>query len=84
MVQIELNSSVTDSRINEAERALRAVPMLKSISCGHNHLAATSAWQEGEQMMRQLLSAYVAGVQKNIADTRANVALLRRQDEVIR
>jgi hypothetical protein len=34
-------------------------------------------------MMAQLLSAYLAGVQKNIADTQANVALLQRQDEAI-
>lgn len=84
MVQIELNTHVTEGRIVAAEHARQGVLPLKSVSCGRNHLAATSAWQEGEQMMAQLLSAYLSGVQKNIADTQANVALLQRQDEAIK
>jgi hypothetical protein len=83
MFQIELNTHVTEGRIAAAEQARQGVVPLQSVSCGRNHLATTAAWQEGEQMMAQLLSAYLAGVQKNIADTQANVALLQRQDEAI-
>ncbi|MCO7126473.1 YwqI/YxiC family protein [Sporolactobacillus shoreicorticis] len=84
MVQIELNTHVTEGRIAAAEQARQGVVPLQAVSCGRNRLAATAAYQEGEQMMEQLLSAYLAGVQKNIADTQANVALLQRQDEAIK
>jgi hypothetical protein len=84
MYQIELNTHVTEGRIATAEHARQGVIPLKSVSCGRNHFAATSAWQEGEQMMAQLLDTYLSGVQKNIADTQANVALLQRQDEAIK
>jgi hypothetical protein len=84
MYQIELNHSVVSGRIDEAEQALGQVARPSSASSGRNRLAVTAAWQEGEQRMVQLLSAYLAGVRKNIADTRANVDLLKRQDEVIK
>ncbi|RYL87265.1 DUF5344 family protein [Sporolactobacillus sp. Y61] len=84
MYKIELNDSVVKSRIDQAEQALSRLMPPGSFSCGSNRLAATGAWREREQMLVRLLSAYLAGVQKNISDTRANVDLLKRQDEVIR
>lgn len=84
MYEIELHKDAVDVRMDEAERALDRLSLPSPPSHGKNHLAVTDAWQDGEVQVRKLLSAYIAGLHKNITDTRANINLLKRQDEVIR
>ncbi|GGL43278.1 DUF5344 family protein [Sporolactobacillus putidus] len=83
MVQIELHHSVVSGRLDEAGQALGQLSLSALSGLGKNQLVFTGEWQNEEQRIHRLLSAYREGVRKTIADTRANVDLLKRQDEVI-
>ncbi|MFX3617462.1 MAG: DUF5344 family protein [Sporolactobacillus sp.] len=84
MVEIELQHANVSGRLEQATQAVERVTLPGVPHSGNNQLAFSDSWSENEGILQQLLSAYQAAVRKNIADTQANVDLLKRQDEVIR
>ena len=84
-MQIKLDYSEVIGQLNDAERALEVLtlPSPSEEELGQNQLAFTKKWLEREENIKQMLKAYIIAVQKNIEDTRANVAILKKQDEAI-
>ena len=85
MVIIKLQHHTVIQALLEVERALAdvklAAPPVSSL--GDNQLAFTTNWATREQEIQELLDAYQQVVRKTIDDTRANVDLLKKQDESI-
>ncbi|WP_353947838.1 DUF5344 family protein [Sporolactobacillus sp. Y61] len=84
MGQIALNHGQVSGRLDEAKAAANQLSLKDPSGRGSNRLAITTDWESKEAMVQQLLTIYIEGLQNNIADTKANVDLLKRQDEVIR
>lgn len=84
MVEIQLQYAHVSGRLAQATQAVERVTLPDIPVSGNNQLAFTASWSENEGILQQLLSAYQSAVRKSIADTQANVDLLRHQDEVIR
>ncbi|MGD7044719.1 YwqI/YxiC family protein [Jeotgalibacillus proteolyticus] len=85
MVVIKLHHHTVTQALLDVERALADVTLTAPpvSSLGDNQLAFTKAWEEREQGIQELLDAYQQIVQKTIEDTKANVDLLKKQDESI-
>ncbi|WKB35764.1 DUF5344 family protein [Terrilactibacillus sp. S3-3] len=84
MFEIELHHSLVSSRLENVGHALGQASLPALPLSDGNQLAFTTSWDENENILQKLLSAYQAAVRKNLADTQANVDSLKRQDEVIR
>ncbi|KIL51169.1 YwqI/YxiC family protein [Jeotgalibacillus campisalis] len=85
MVVIKLHHHTVIQALLDVERALADVTLTAPpvSSLGDNQLAFTHKWEEREQGIQELLEAYQQIVQKTIEDTKANVDLLKQQDESI-
>ncbi|WKB36323.1 DUF5344 family protein [Terrilactibacillus sp. S3-3] len=86
MYAIQLNDETVADRLDEAKRALASLAMEKiaTHALGRNQIIFTEQLMTREKTFQSLLEKYIhQGVQKNIADTEANVQLLKRQDEAI-
>ncbi|WKB36495.1 DUF5344 family protein [Terrilactibacillus sp. S3-3] len=85
MYAIQLNDETVADRLDEAKRTLAPLAMEKMAThvLGRNQLIFTEQLMTREKTFQSLLEKYIEGVQKNIADTEANVQLLKRQDEAI-
>jgi len=85
MYAIQLNDETVADRLDEAKRALASLAMEKiaTHALGRNQIIFTEQLMTREKTFQSLLEKYIEGVQKNIADTEANVQLLKRQDEAI-
>lgn len=85
MVVIKLQHTSVIQALNNVESALAEVtlPEPPVSSLGDNQLAFTKAWEAREQEIQELVNVYRQVVQKTIVDTKANVDLLKKQDESI-
>jgi Family of unknown function (DUF5344) len=83
--QIKLDHSAVMAKLNEVisslERLQLSPPAQEQL--GRNKLNYTDAWIQREQNIQLLLKEYIATVEKNIEDTKANVEALKEQDEAI-
>jgi hypothetical protein len=85
MVEIKLNYDAVMKELNEVKSALAntTIALPQSSSLGQNRLDFTTYWLEREARIHQLINEYVAVVEKNVEDTKANVRSLKEQDEAI-
>ncbi|MGM0751804.1 MAG: DUF5344 family protein [Bacillota bacterium] len=83
--QIKLNHSEVMAKLNEALKSLERLQLKAPAQeqLGRNKLNYTDAWIQREQNIQLLLKEYIATVEKNIEDTKANVEALKQQDEAI-
>jgi hypothetical protein len=83
--QIKLNHSAVMAKLNEAINSLEQLQLNPPAQeqLGRNKLNYTDAWIQREQNIQLLLKEYIATVEKNIEDTKANVEALKQQDEAI-
>ncbi len=79
--KIKLDYNEVIGQLNDVERALEALtlPSPPEHELGQNQLGFTKEWFEREETIKNMLKAYTRCVQKNIEDTRANVAILKKQ-----
>jgi hypothetical protein len=83
--QIKLNHTAVMAKLNEVINSLERLQLKPPAQeqLGRNKLNYTDAWIQREQNIQLLLKEYIATVEKNIEDTKANVEALKQQDEAI-
>ncbi|MGM0852569.1 MAG: DUF5344 family protein [Bacillota bacterium] len=83
--QIKLNHTAVMAKLDEAINSLERLQLNPPAQeqLGRNKLNYTDAWIQREQNIQLLLKEYIATVEKNIEDTKANVEALKQQDEAI-
>ncbi|RIW30400.1 hypothetical protein D3H55_16840 [Bacillus salacetis] len=83
--QIKLNHAAVMAKLNDVINSLERLQMNPPAEgqLGRNKLGYTDAWIQREQNIHQLLKEYIAVVEKNVEDTKANVTSLKEQDEAI-
>lgn len=85
MTTIKLKHEAVMTQLDNVKRALDAIecPAPSDSSLGKNQLDFTSQWLERERDIHNMMLRYIEIVHKNVEDTRANVDLLKKQDEAI-
>ncbi len=85
MQKIKLDYDEVIQQLNDVERALEALtlPSPPEHELGQNQLGFTKEWLQREETIKNMVMGYIQAVQKNVEDTRANVAILKKQDEAI-
>ncbi|UXH46458.1 YwqI/YxiC family protein [Rossellomorea vietnamensis] len=83
--QIKLNHHAVMAKLNEVMHNLERLQLNPPAQeqLGRNKLHYTDAWIQREQNIHQILKDYIAVVEKNIQDTKANVEALKQQDEAV-
>lgn len=83
--QIKLNHHAVMAKLNEVMHNLERLQLNPPAQeqLGRNKLYYTDAWIQREQNIHQILKEYIAVVEKNIQDTKANVEALKEQDEAV-
>ncbi|AIF42594.1 MULTISPECIES: YwqI/YxiC family protein [Virgibacillus] len=83
-IRLEIESVL--SEIDDAKQALQEVQLTGASedAYGKNRLNYTDQWLEREKNLEELLKQYMQVVEKNLADTVANVKTLKEQDEAIK
>ena len=86
MTDIQLRHGDVSDQIKKMESALQALnlPTFHAGDFGRNQTGFSAAFTAGEAMLEQIVSEYVQIVQKNLADTQANVDYMKSQDEAIK
>ncbi|MFC0190194.1 YwqI/YxiC family protein [Fictibacillus aquaticus] len=85
MQTIKLHFDDVTQQLSETQRALDAVnlPAPSEGSLGRNELEFTKQWIERESNLHKMVLEYISVVSKNIEDTKANVEILKKQDQAI-
>ncbi|KAB7705325.1 hypothetical protein F9802_14585 [Bacillus aerolatus] len=85
MGTIKLDHSAVVEQLEKVKTALNNIvlPEPSVESLGQNELDYTTKWKEREANIHKNILQYIEVVTKNIEDTRANVDLLKEQDEAI-
>ncbi|MGC4378121.1 YwqI/YxiC family protein [Fictibacillus sp. Mic-4] len=84
-MEVKLKYDVVMQKLNGVQKALDALtlPEPPSDLLGINELGFTTKWKEREGHLHKNVSEYKKVVLKNVEDTRANVDLLKKQDEAV-
>ncbi|MGP4041759.1 YwqI/YxiC family protein [Gracilibacillus sp. D59] len=82
--EIKLHFNSVMGQLENARQSLSQLelPKPKDTYC-KNELQFTKEWLEREKMIHEFLLQYIETVEKNLADTRENVRMLKEQDEAI-
>ncbi|MDM5214544.1 YwqI/YxiC family protein [Peribacillus sp. RS7] len=85
MTTIKLNHPAVMKQVDQVKTALGTVTLgnLPAGELGSNKLEFTSKWIDRETNLEKVFEQYIKIVQKNVEDTRANIDLLKEQDEAI-
>ncbi|MFC0273111.1 YwqI/YxiC family protein [Metabacillus herbersteinensis] len=85
MATIRLDYEALTQKLDDVKRALDSLGIEgpSESSLGKNKLEFTDEWLEREENLHYFFTQYVSIVQKNLEDTRANITLLKEQDEAI-
>ncbi|MDQ0217382.1 hypothetical protein ELQ35_07420 [Peribacillus cavernae] len=85
MGTIKLKYEEVMKTLEEVKNALDAVSMDSPAagSLGQNSLDYTTKWLDREENIHKAVQQYMEVVKKNLEDTRANVELLKEQDEAM-
>lgn len=83
MPEIKLQYNRVVGQLNNAKGALGNVTLDQPTDADGNQLDITTKWSTREANIQTLVSEYIKGVQKNLEDTRANVDMLKDQDEAV-
>ncbi|MBM7647491.1 hypothetical protein JOC78_000412 [Bacillus ectoiniformans] len=83
MAEIKLKHAAVIDQLNKVRSKLEAVVIPAPPSVGANQMDYTSAWTEREEAIHQMVNQYKEIVSKNLEDTKANVDLLKDQDEAM-
>lgn len=85
MQTIKLQFEDVIQQLSEAQRALDALtlPNPSVAALGKNELQFTTEWLEREANLHNMILEYMNVVTKNIEDTKANVEILKNQDQAI-
>lgn len=83
MPEIKLQYNRVVGQLNHAKGALGNVTLDQPTDAEGNQLDITAKWSTREANIQTLVSEYIKGVQKNLEDTRANVDMLKDQDEAV-
>ncbi|MBP3041623.1 YwqI/YxiC family protein [Bacillaceae bacterium Marseille-Q3522] len=85
MNTIKMYHSELMGQLKIAEQALHHVelPHFPSDQLGKNQLSFTEKWLEREDFLVKMIAEYLEIVDKNLEDTRANIDLIKKQDEAI-
>ncbi|MDM5453780.1 YwqI/YxiC family protein [Peribacillus simplex] len=85
MTTIKLNHPAVTKQVDQVKKALGTVKLgnLPAGELGNNKLEFTSKWIDRETNLEKVFEQYIKIVQKNVEDTRANIDLLKEQDEAI-
>jgi hypothetical protein len=85
MATIKLKHEIVMKTLDETKAALDFVILAEPSAgaLGQNVLGYTKGWLEREKTIHLMVSQYVEIVRKNLEDTRANVDLLKEQDEAM-
>ncbi|MBA4535559.1 YwqI/YxiC family protein [Bacillus aquiflavi] len=85
MGTIKLNYEAVIKQLNHIKTALNASSIKEAPtgSLGQNKLEFTQEWIKLENSIQTAFSQYKQIVHKNVDDTRANVDLLKKQDEAV-
>jgi hypothetical protein len=85
MTYIQLKHSDVMAQVDQVKAALDALKLdaFNASDFGRNENGFSTSFTEGEAFVEMLLSQYIQVLEKNILDTRANVDLLKQQDEAM-
>ncbi|MBO0999533.1 YwqI/YxiC family protein [Bacillus sp. SD075] len=85
MTTIKLNHPAVTKQVDQVKTALGTVTLgnLPAGELCNNKLEFTSKWIDRETNLEKVFEQYIKIVQKNVEDTRANIDLLKEQDEAI-
>lgn len=85
MQTIKLQFHDVIQQLSETQRALDALnlPAPSAGALGKNELQFTKEWLEREENLHKMILEYMNVVTKNIEDTKANIEILKHQDEAI-
>lgn len=85
MTHIQLKHADAVAQIERMQTALNAVQLetFNPSDLGRNDSGISANFMDGEAYVEMLMNQYIELLQKNLLDTRANVDLLKRQDEAI-
>ncbi|TYR81849.1 hypothetical protein FZC66_08485 [Priestia megaterium] len=83
MTSIKLNYEDVIKKLEAVEKAVGQLSMSELSDLGKNALSTTSKWKEREKEVHTLVTTYTNALEKNVQDTKANVDLLKEQDEAM-
>ncbi|MFC7373506.1 YwqI/YxiC family protein [Fictibacillus iocasae] len=85
MQTIKLQFDEVTQQLSKTQRTLDAVslPAPSESSLGRNQLQFTTQYLERENNLHKMVLDYIKAVTKNIEDTKANVEILKKQDQAI-
>ncbi|CAH0345749.1 YwqI/YxiC family protein [Bacillus sp. CECT 9360] len=85
METIKLRYDTVMKSLDQVQHALDSVniPGPSSGALGQNKLEFTDKWLDREANIQKMVKQYMDVVYKNLEDTRANVELLKDQDEAM-
>ncbi|ASN07408.1 hypothetical protein CFK40_14165 [Virgibacillus necropolis] len=83
--EIRLDYAAVMSELDKVKQALEALQLAQTSEglYGQNNLNYTDQWLDRENRLHATFQQYIQIVQKNIEDTKANVTMLKNQDEAI-
>lgn len=85
MTVIKLDYETVIQTLEEIDRVIGklSLPSLSPDTLGQNQLNFTTQWLLREETIHTLVTQYKEVVLKNVDDTKANVDLLKEQDETM-
>ncbi|MBD7965242.1 DUF5344 family protein [Fictibacillus norfolkensis] len=85
MQTIKLQFHDVTQQLGETQKALDALtlPSPSAEALGKNELQFTKEFLEREENLHKMILEYMNVVTKNIEDTKANIEILKNQDEAI-
>ncbi|WP_079708995.1 YwqI/YxiC family protein [Paraliobacillus ryukyuensis] len=83
-MEIKLHFQTVMTQLEQAKTYLAQLELPKPTDTyGRNELLFTEEWLEREALIHDFLLQYMDVVEKNLADTKENIRMLKEQDEVI-
>ncbi|MBN8435040.1 YwqI/YxiC family protein [Priestia flexa] len=83
MTSIKLNYEDVMQKLEDVETAIQKLSLPGNSDVGDNNLSTTNEWKSQEEELGKLLKTYITALEKSVQDTKANVKLLKEQDEAI-
>ncbi|QCS53009.1 DUF5344 family protein [Priestia flexa] len=83
MTSIKLNYEDVMQKLEDVETAIQKLSLPGNSGVGDNNLSSTNEWKSQEEELGKLLKTYITALEKSVQDTKANVKLLKEQDEAI-
>lgn len=83
MTMIKLRYEDVMQTLKDVEQTIKHLSLPDNLDMGENVLDTTKEWKTSEADLGELLKTYITALEKSVDDTKANVDLLKEQDEAM-